>query len=226
MHKHTIGMLGLAFAIVTSSVGSTHAKDTNSEDLLRGWTSDFSAEKPDLVSTGRNPYFILEPGYILVLEGGDERLVITVKDETVQVDGVECRVVEERETKAGKVVEVSNNYFAISRRTNSVYYFGEDAGGPWRSGEKDARFGLMMPGLPLVGGRHYQEIAPHAAMDRAEIVSVTATQITPAGTFKNCLKVLETTPLEPDEKEYKVYAPGIGLLLDGSLKLVRFGNSD
>ena len=42
------------------------------KDLV-GWTWDFSSEKPDLVSTGRNPYFILEPGYVLILEGGDER---------------------------------------------------------------------------------------------------------------------------------------------------------
>jgi hypothetical protein len=30
-------------------------------------------------------------------------------------------------------------------------------------------------------------------------------------------------PLEPDEKEYKRYARGIGLIQDGSLKLVRYG---
>ena len=35
-------------------------------------------------------------------------------------------MVEERETNHEKPVEVSRNYFAISRRTNSVFYFGED----------------------------------------------------------------------------------------------------
>jgi hypothetical protein len=139
------------------------------------------------------------------------------------VDGVECRVVEEKETKGDKVVELSENYFAISKRTNSVYYFGENVGGAWRSGEKGARFGLMMPGLPLVGAKHYQEIAPKAAMDRAEIVSVSETVRTPAGEFKNCLKVEETTPLEPGNKEFKYYAPGVGLVQEGSLKLVRYG---
>ncbi len=135
-------------------------------------------------------------------------------------------MVEELETKGDKVVEDSNNYFAISKRTNSVYYFGEDTGGAWQSGEKGARFGLMMPGLPLVGGRHYQEIAPGAAMDRAEILSVNEIVKTPAGEFKNCLKVQETTPLEPDEKEYKYYAPGIGLVQEGGLKLVKYGKAE
>src|ERR1043165_4522167 len=74
------------------------------------WTTYFAVDKDDLVSTGRNPYFILEPGYVLILESGDERLVITVTNETKKVDGVETRMVEERETKNDKLIEVSRNY--------------------------------------------------------------------------------------------------------------------
>ena len=198
------------------------------------WTNDFSAEKKDLTATGRNPFFILEPGYQLVLEEGNEILTITVLDETKLVDGVETRVVEERESKGGKLVEVSRNYFAISKRTNSVYYFGEDVdmykdgkvtghGGSWLSGVNNARFGLAMPGLPLLEAKYQQEVAPGVAMDRSEIVSLSETVKVPAGDFKNCLKVSETTPLEPEVEEEKRYAPGVGLLTDGSLKLVRYG---
>jgi hypothetical protein len=208
--------------IISSNV--VRAQDKQ-KDVLAGWSHDFAAEKPDLVSSGRNPYIVLEPGYVLVLKDGDEQLTITVKEETKKVDGVECRVVEEKETKGNKIIELSNNYFALSKRTNSVYYFGEDAGGAWLSGQKGARFGLMMPGLPLLGARHYQEIAPGVAMDRAEIVSVTETVKTPAGVFKNCLKVEESSPLEPGKNEYKFYAPGIGLVQEGSLRLVRYGKA-
>lgn len=204
---------------------ATVAEADEKETHLAGWTTDFSAEKADLESTGRNPYFILEPGYFLVLENGDEQLTITVLDETKRVDGVDCRVVEEKETKGSKVKEKSHNYFAISKRTNSVFYFGEDVGGAWLSGEKGAKFGLMMPGTPLVRARFYQEVAPGVAMDRAEIISVTETVMTPAGTFKNCLKTEETTPLEPKEKEYKFYARGIGLVQEGELKLVKCGTT-
>ena len=196
-----------------------------------GWTVDFQVDKSELSSLGRNPYFSLEPGYTLVLEDEGEQVTISVLNETRHVDGVETRVVEERETKDGKLVEVSKNYFAISKRTNSVFYFGEDVndyqagkvvghGGAWLSGVNGAKFGLMMPGQVLLKGRHYQEIAPRVAMDRAEIVSTSAMVQTPAGEFKNCLKVEETTPLEPGKKEYKYYAPGVGLVQDGSLKLV------
>lgn len=222
MRKNLLVWTALAlvgFAAVGVSPGQA---DKSSDKVLAGWTHDFSAEKADLAASGSNPYFVLEAGYVLVLQDGDEQLTVTVKNETKTVDGIECRVVEERETKGGKLVELSNNYFAISKRTNSVYYFGEDTGGAWLSGERGARFGLLMPGLPLVGARHYQEIAPGVAMDRAEIVDVNATVKTPAGEYQHCLKVQETTPLEPGNKEYKYYAPGIGLIQDGSLKLVRF----
>jgi hypothetical protein len=198
------------------------------------WISSFTVEKGDWASTERNPYFILEPGYQLNFEGGDVRLIITVLDQTKMVDGVETRIVEERESEDGKLLEVSRNYFAVSRKTHDVYYFGEDvdmykdgkvAGheGSWLSGEQNARFGLMMPGEARTGLRYYQESAPGTAMDRAEIVSLTETVKTPAGEFKGCLKSEETTPLEPKNKEYKYYAPGIGLVRDGDLLLTKYG---
>jgi hypothetical protein len=134
----------------------------------------------------------------------------------------------------GKIKEVSRNFFAIDRKTNDVYYFGEEVddyqdgklvghSGAWLAGEKGARFGLIMPGNPAVGARHYQEIAPEVAMDRAEVVSLTEKLEVPAGKFENVLKVEETTPLEPKERSNKYYARGIGLLKDGGCKLVKHG---
>ena len=203
----------------------------------QSWTADFRLDKDELSSVGRNPHFILEPGYYLVLENGVEQITITVLNSTKKVGDVETRVVEERETKSGKLVEVSRNYFAISKRTNSVYYFGEEVdiyenekvvghSGAWLAGANGAKFGLMMPGIILLRSRYYQEIAPGVAMDRAEVVSMAETVATPAGQFSNCLKVEETTPLEPGVKEYKYYAAGIGLIQDGDLKLVKHGRTE
>lgn len=220
---------------VTAAVGLTGlgvAAGSSQDD--RSWTQHFLIDRDELRSTGRNPYFVLEPGYELVLEDGDERLTITVLPQTRTVAGVETRVVEERETKGGALVEVSRNYFAISARTNSVFYFGEEVDmysggrvvsheGAWLSGVNGARFGLMMAGVPLINGRYYQEIAPGVAMDRAQILSMTGTLTTPAGAFANVLRIEETTPLVPREREYKYYAPGVGLVQEASLKLVRYG---
>jgi len=199
----------------------------------RSWISEFQVDKSDLTTIGRNPYFILEPGYALTLEQGTERLRITVLDETRVIDGVETRIVEERETKNDQLVEISRNYFSISRRTNDVYYFGEEvdiyaAGrivsheGAWQAGTNGARFGLMMPGSPVMGQRFYQEFAPRVAMDRGEVVGLSGNLKTPAGNFNQVLKIIETNPLERGS-EAKYYASGVGLLQDGSLKLVKYG---
>jgi hypothetical protein len=160
-------------------------------------------------------------------------LTITVLDEKKQVAGVQTRVVEERETAEGKLLEVSRNYFAIGVLSQHIYYFGEDVDvyksdkivheGAWLAGVNGAAQGIAMPGDVKVGARYYQEKAPQVAMDRAENVSTGETVNTPAGKFENCLKVKETTPLEPGNVEYKLYAPGVGLIQDGPLKLVRHG---
>lgn len=198
------------------------------------WTDHFPVEPGELGPTGRNPYFVLEPGYWLELEGGGERLIVTVLGETRVVGGIEARIVEERETRGGTLVEVSRNYYAISRRSNSVFYLGEDVdtysrgrlsghGGSWVAGSGGARFGLMMPGQPLLGGGYYEELAPGIALDRARIVGLKDSLRTRAGVFHGVLRIEETTPLEPGSKESKRYAPGVGLIQDGSLTLVRYG---
>ena len=219
----------VALATATMLMLGTYSRAEGQAD---GWTADFPIDKADLVSTGRNPYFILEPGHTLVLEGDKAQLVITVLNDTKMVDGVETRVVEERETKNGQLVEVARNYFAISKRTNDVFYFGEDVDmykdgkvvnndGTWHSGVNGAKFGLMMPGKPTLNMRYYQEVAPKIAMDRAKIVSVKERVKTRAGRFTKCLKMEETSPLEPSVTEYKYYCRGIGMVSDGELKLVK-----
>lgn len=204
----------------------------------RTWTESFAEDSTSFATEGENPFFILKPGYQLELTGMEGAksvyLLITVLDETQLVDGVVTRIVEERESANGEVVEVSRNFFAISTRTNCVYYFGEDVDiykggkvvrheGAWRSGVDGARYGLMMPGVPLLGSRYYQEIAPGVAMDRAEVRSLAERVQTRAGAFEHCLMIDETTPLEPKAKERKYYAPGIGLIQDGKLTLARYG---
>src|SRR5205814_9113372 len=145
----------------------------------------------------------------------------TVLDETEMVGDVQTRVVEERETHDGELVEVSRNFFATCAPTDSVFYFGEEVDiyengtianhdGSWRAGVNGARPGVVMPGINLVGARYFQEVAPGVALDRAETISVTEALTTPAGSFANVLKVKETSALERG-REFKFYAPGVGL---------------
>jgi hypothetical protein len=203
------------------------------------WTENFNLSSCQWSSIGRNDFFVLEPGYQQVLEGhiGKDsiHLEILVLEETKKVAGVETRVIEERESRAGKLVEVSRNFFAICKTTNDVFYFGEEVDmykdgkvvsheGSWIADE-NARPGLFMPARPLLGSRFYQEVAPKVAMDRSEVISDSDSLRTPAGEFHECVKTEETTPLEPGAKEYKVYARGIGLVQDGQFFLARYGKS-
>ena len=121
----------------------------------------------------------------------------------------------------------------MCKPTNNAIYFGEDVDiyengekvsqeGAWLAGQNDSKAGMIMPGKVEVGLRYYQEIAPGVAEDRARIVSVNGSMVTPAGTFDQVLKTEETNPLKPEEKEFKFYAPGIGLIQEEAIKLVNY----
>jgi hypothetical protein len=232
-------MINRAFVIVavvilsTICVTSIHL-GTPSPASDPSWQEEFGLSKRTLVPTGRNEYFVLEPGFQLVLESANAKLAVTVLDETQKVDGVLTRVVEEREWINDELIEVSRNYFAIDEKTKDVFYFGEEVdmyqggkltshSGAWLAGKKRAKAGLMIPGEPRVGMKYYQEIAPGVAMDRAEVIRLDDTFDTPAGSFANCLKTQEGTALNPLEKEFKTYAPGIGLIQDENLLLTEYG---
>ena len=53
-------------------------------------------------------------------------------------------------------------------------------------------------------------------------MSTSETVKTPNGTFAHCLKTRETSAVESGT-EYKLYAPGVGLVQEGELKLVQHG---
>ena len=201
-------------------------------EQVKKWTESFGQENCTFSSVGRNRFFILEPGHQLTLESSTEKVVITVLNETKKIGEVITRVVEEREEEDGKLKEISRNYFAICREHGDVFYFGEEVddyedgkivnhSGAWRADEKNSRAGIIMPGTILLGARHYQEIAPNA-QDRAEILSDDVTMKTPAGTFGNCIKVEETSGIDPDDLCYKTYAPGVGLIQDADLVLTKY----
>jgi len=220
---------------VTAMGGSLKAEgfgDASDTEKGKKWTQSFAEEHCTFSSTGANRFFILEPGYQLVLQSRQEKVAITVLGETRKIGAVETRIVEEREEENGKLKEVSRNFYAICKEHGDVFYFGEEVddykdgkivghSGAWRADQKNCKAGIMMPGTALLGARHYQEIAPNA-MDRAEIIRDDVTMTTPAGTFENCLKVEETTALDPSEEYYKTYAPGVGLIQDEDLVLIGY----
>ena len=205
---------------------------------VEGWQDSFPIDSYTMTAEGQNPYWGLKPGRFVVLASietdGSELVVISVLDETEMVDGVETRVIEEREYEDGELAEISRNFFAMAEETGDVFYFGEDVDyykdgeivahdGEWRAGKDNARAGLYMPVKPVVGMKYYMEVAPEAAMDRAEIIDTDATVETPGGVFRNSLLITESSPLEPDDESYKRYAPKIGMIYDDGLELYKYG---
>ncbi len=233
-------MAAVITTVIADLVANAQLADAGEKSNKRniGFTEEFFIEDCTFSDTGSNTFFILEPNYQLVLAGEEKdgtevELIITVLDETEVVDGVETRVVEERESEDGELVEVSRNFFAICEETSSVFYFGEEVDvfedgqvthpGEWLAGDGDNKAGIIMPGTVMLGAKYFQEIAPEVAMDRAEIVSMDEEVETPAGDFDGVVKMRETTPLEPGAQEFKYHAEGIGLIQDENLKLEEYG---
>ena len=200
------------------------------------FTRDFRLQDCEFKTVGNNPFFPLRPGLTTVLEGivdgARTRLKISVLQRTIVIGGVETRVVEEREHVNGELFEVSRNYFAHCDGNGTVFYFGEDVDfyengqvvsheGAWRHGVNGARAGVIMPGIALLGSRYFQEVAPGVALDRSEILDLSAPVSTPFRNFGKALLTEETTPLDPADVAHKTYAAGIGLVADDELRLVR-----
>lgn len=203
--------------------------DGDDEDLVDEDIIDPDNIDPaNFVEVITNQYFPLIPGTTFFYTGqNEEGLEVMVETEvTDQIEvilGVNCTVVKDSEYEDGELVEETYDWYAQDLEGN-VWYFGEKSNeiedgqvvsmeGSWRAGEDGATPGILMLGDPQPGQKYRQENLEGEAEDRAEVVSLDNTITVPFGTFNNCLKTLETNPLEPGFEEFKYYAPGIGFIL-------------
>jgi len=184
-----------------------------------------------------NPYFPLAAGQRTVLfakgeEDGEpftERSELTVlKRKGPTILGVRATVQRDRAFEDDLLVEDTFDYYAQDRKGN-VWYLGEDvtnyrydddgrltgtdSASSWRAGVNDAKPGYIMPAMPEVGLDYFQESAPNdGALDEARIASLGEVVAVEAGVFRNVLKILESTALEPGAMAFKYYAPGVGVI--------------
>jgi hypothetical protein len=188
----------------------------------------------NFVTPKTNAYFPLEVGTSSTLRGTrtdepvEEYAVLTVQGPGPVILGVPTVLVLDEAFEDGVLVERTFDYFAADQDGN-VWYFGEDvtnfryddtgkltgtdSKSAWRAGVNDALPGISLSGAPVVGLTLFQEQAPQdEAMDYAEVVAV-GLQITgPAGTFQDVVKTFEASTVEADLREYKYYAPGVGMI--------------
>jgi len=207
--------------------------------------SNSTVNPADFQATIDNPWYPLSSLGPRIYEGEEPdpdtgevvktRLKSTVLPQTDVVAGVEVLVLEEKNYEDGELVESTLDYFA-QHRDGTVYYFGERVddyedgkvvghSGQWLAGEGENQPGIFMPAEITVGQTFEQEQAPGVAEDRSKVVSTGETVTTPAGSFSNCAKTEDFSPLD-GVTEFKYYCPGVGLVREeppeGRLDLVSY----
>jgi len=178
-----------------------------------------------------NPWWPMRPGTRWVYretdpEGARQKVVVTVTPKTKKIaNGVTARVVHDVVTEDGKLVEVTDDWYAQDRCGN-VWYLGEatkeyengkvvSTEGSFEAGVDGAQAGVIMPAKPRAGLAYRQEYYAGHAEDRAAVVSLKEQAQVPFGYFKKgrVLMTRDLNPLEPKILEYKFYARGIGPVL-------------
>lgn len=180
-----------------------------------------------------NPWYPLIAGttyvYRGVKDGHPSRDVLTVTHRTKTVDGVTCRVVEDRLYISGYLGERTTEWYSQDKQGN-VWYFGEDTAelardghvtttsGTWRAGVDGARPGIFMFAQPAVGRAGQQEFYKGQAQDRFEVLSLHASVAVSYISSAKAMLTREWTPLEPGVIDHKFYVRGIGTVLEQTVK--------
>ena len=180
----------------------------------------------DFVAGVDNPFLPLPVGSTRRYEREDGREVIEIEvlAETREVWGVQATVVRDTVFADEELVEDTWDWFAQDVHGN-VWYLGEetceyvagecvDMHGAWEAGEGGAIPGVVMLADPQVGDAYYQEYLADEAEDYGEVVALDGSADVPAGSFDGCVRTRDTTPLEPDIEEFKLYCPGVGVVLE------------
>ncbi len=198
-------------------------------DSLGGGIYHPEIDPDDFVPVIDNPFLPLLPGTTWIYEqkeqdGEVEHIEVTVTDVEKEILGVTCTEVRDVVSIGGEVVEDTRDWFAQDKCGN-VWYFGElslsyedgelaGLSGSWEAGEDGAKPGIVMEAKPAVGDVYRQEFLIGEAEDIGGVLSLKKSVTVPYGTFTNCLKTEDYTPLEPGGLEHKFYALGVGLVLE------------
>lgn len=197
-------------------------------NLLGEEAYDPVVDPQDFVPDVTHRYFPLVRGTTWLYEGhtelGFEEVQTEVLDETKMIAGIECTVVRTVELIDGELHEDTVDWYAQDKAGN-VWYFGErsfnfsngeptDFEGSWQTGTDHAKAGIVMRAEPQVGDAYRQEFLLGEAEDVAVVLSLSQSVTVPFGSFDNCIRTSDFSPLDNVEDEEKVYAEGIGLVFD------------
>jgi len=225
--------LGAAWAVAAGSTAATASAGASdrggSANALPVGSEPVELDPANFSLQIDNPYFPLVPGDRKIVretdaEGGKVRGVVSVTRETKQLaNGVTARVVNDRISEDGEVVEDAREWYAQDSAGN-VWYFGENTveckngkvakRDGFQAGVDGAQPGVIMPADPQVGLIFRKSYVAGEAEDAGEVFSLTERAEVPFRKFRSdVLLIKETTPLEPVALEYAFYAQGVGPVL-------------
>jgi hypothetical protein len=217
--------LTILICILMMGVISCHEEVSRRREALNG---DYMSQvyPENFVNRVTNSFLPLTPGstfsFRTETDDGTEIGEIEVLNETKTILGITCTVVRDRVYINNQLIEDTYDWFAQDKKGN-VWYMGEQVDnyvngvidnhyGSWEAGLDRAEPGIIMAADPAPGLYYRQEHYLSQAEDQAEVVAINESITVLAGTFKNCIKILETNPLDPSSLEYKYYASGVGLV--------------
>jgi hypothetical protein len=202
-------------------------------------TPEFSAKAFAGDNAITNRYLPFIPGTIDTYRGRRDGKAsvdtFEVTHERKRVDGVSTTVIHDTLTLNGKLHEKTVDWYAQDKSGN-VWYFGEETAtykangevettdGSWKAGthvEKSgpkAAPGIFMPAKPKVHVGYREELAEPIAADQFEVLSLNSPVSTPYITTTRGLRTKETTPIEKGVIDNKVFVPGIGAVLEVTVK--------
>jgi hypothetical protein len=173
-----------------------------------------------------NPWFPLTPGtryvYTGVKDGKPARDVVLVTHGRRVIDGAPCVAVRDRLYLNGTLAERTTDWYSQDARGN-VWYFGEDTAelahgkvtsteGTWLAGVDGARAGIYITARPVLGRSYRQEYYKGHAEDHFKAIALIGTAAHPQQ--KTVLVTQEWTPLEPGVIDHKLYARGVGTIVE------------
>jgi hypothetical protein len=149
----------------------------------------------------------------------DGVVIATTKTQKL-ASGITGRVVRDTARQGGKIVEDTIDWYAQDSAGN-VWYLGEQTAefengkivsrqGSWEGGAKGAQPGIVLPAQPQVGQHYRQEYLKGEAEDRAVVLATDELVQVPAGRYRHALLTKDTSTIEPNVVEYKLYARGAG----------------
>lgn len=189
----------------------------------------FAIDPSDFTTEIDHPFWPMKPGSRWIYhetdaEGAVARVVVTVTHMTKTIMGIEARVVHDQVTEDGEIKEDTFDWYAQDGEGN-LWYLGEDTTeyesgkpktkeGSWEAGVDGALPGIILPADPHVGLTYREEYYKGHAEDGAEIIHLDALAKVPYGRFDHALQTRNFSGIEPDVIEEKIYARGVGVVLE------------